>query len=77
MFCKTVFLHIAAAVLQYSLDGHVSASHELDATSDKFTTKSSLGAVLFGDQMEKNVMGVACSMYGGGGKCLKAFRCET
>ena len=63
---RQYFCTIAAAVLQYSLDTHVSASHKLDATSDKFDTKSFLRAALFGDVMEKNEMGGACSTYGGG-----------
>ena len=50
--------------LQYSLEAHVSASHQLDATSNKIATKSLLRRALFGDKMEKNAMGGACSMYG-------------
>jgi len=62
---RQYFCTIAAAVLQYSLDVHVSASHRLDGTADRLATKSLLRAALFGE-MVKNEMGGACSTYGGG-----------
>ena len=61
---RQYFCTIAAAVLQYSLDAHVSASHRLDGTSDRLTTKSFFRAALFGYEMVKSAMGGACSTYG-------------
>jgi hypothetical protein len=63
--------------LQYALDAHVSASHERDATSNKFATKSLLRTALFGDKMEKNVMGGACSTYGTKMRSIHGFGGET
>ena len=63
---RQYFCTIAAAVLQYSLDAQVSASHRLDGTSDRLATKSFLRAALFGDEMVNKEMGGACSTYGGG-----------
>jgi len=61
---RQYFCTIAAAVLQYSLDAHVSVSHRLDGISDKFDTKTFLRAALFDDEMVKNEVGGACSTYG-------------
>ena len=63
---RQYFCTIAAAVLQYSLAAHVSASHRLDGTADRLDTKSFSRAALVGDEMGKNEMGGACSTYGGG-----------
>jgi len=76
-FVRQYFCTIAAAVLQYSLDAHVRASHELDATPNKIATKSLLRTALFGDKMEKNVMGGACSTYGTEMRSIHGFGGET
>jgi len=30
-----------------------------------------------GDQIEKNEMGIACSMYGGEERCIQGFGCKA